>query len=396
MESDPEKNRNLEHGDVRGLRPEGTNPTIAFAFDIDGVLSRGKTPLPGAKETLLTLQEYNVPFIFLTNGGGLTEADHAAHMGQRLGLTFSEEQFVQSHTPFRVLVPELQDATILVLGGVGHKNCEVAQAYGFKNVLSSSDIFRAEPDIYPFAELTSSYHIASAKDPQSIPRTADGRIKIDAIFVFSSPRDWGLDLQLVTDLLLSQNGILGTGSPKNGDPSLPNRGYQQDGQPGIFFCNPDLTWAAKYSQPRMAQGAFTSALEGIWASRTGGAQLLDRFVCGKPTTKTYEYAERILLDYHATQHAVNFPDIKHVPKIETVYMIGDNPASDIAGANAFNSPAGVEWKSVLVESGVYEAGTVPAHQPTAVAKGVKEAVLLALHREGWIRPTDFPQGMGNF
>ena len=128
----------------------------------------------------------------------------------------------------------------------------MAKSYGFKHILSSSDIYREEPNIYTFAELTALNHLASGRYHTSIPRTADGRLKINAIFVFSSPRDWGLDLQLIPELLLSHNGIMETSSPKNGDPSLPNRGYQQDGQPGLYFCNPDLTFAAKYPQPHMA------------------------------------------------------------------------------------------------------------------------------------------------
>jgi HAD superfamily hydrolase (TIGR01456 family) len=375
----------VENKSAIALQPERTNPSIAFVFDIDGVLVRSKAPLPGARETLQMLQRYEVPFIFLTNGGGLTEADHVALVGQRLGLQLSEIQFVQSHTPFRAVAPDLQDAPVLVLGGVGHKIREVARAYGFKNVLTSSDIFVAEPDIYPFADLTSSHHAAHGRDPRYIPRTADGRIKVNAVFVFSSPRDWGLDLQLTVDLLLSRDGILGTTSQKNGEPSLPNRGYQQDGQPAIYFCNPDLTWATKYPQPRIAQGSFAAALDGIWASRTGGAKLLNRFVCGKPTKRTYEYAERAMLDCHTALHTANFPD-EEVAKLQTVYMIGDNPASDIAGANAFTSLAGIKWKSILVESGVYESGGVPAHQPTAIAKGVKEAVELAFEMERWIAP----------
>ncbi len=59
-------------------------------------------------------------------------------------------------------------------------------------------------------------------------------------------------------------------------------------------------------------------------------------------------------------------------------MIGDNPASDIAGANTYESQCGYQWKSILVETGVYRAGTVPAHQPTHTAKNVKEAVEWAL------------------
>ena len=57
------------------------NSKIAFAFDIDGVLVHGSTPLPSAKATLEFLQRQKIPFIFLTNGGGATEKDHVALKG---------------------------------------------------------------------------------------------------------------------------------------------------------------------------------------------------------------------------------------------------------------------------------------------------------------------------
>lgn len=72
------------------------------------------------------LERYKTPFIYLTNGGGLTEADQAAHIGQRFGLELSEAQIVQSHMTFRTVVPGLQDAMALILGGVGRENCKVA------------------------------------------------------------------------------------------------------------------------------------------------------------------------------------------------------------------------------------------------------------------------------
>lgn len=51
-------------------------------------------------------------------------------------------------------------------------------------------------------------------------------------------------------------------------------------------------------------------------------------------------------------------------------MVGDNPASDIAGANA----AG--WSSFLVKTGVYDEslGLPPDHKPTKIVKDVGEAV----------------------
>ena len=68
--------------------------------------------------------------------------------------------------------------------------------------------------------------------------------------------------------------------------------------------------------------------------------------------------------------------------LSRVYMIGDNPASDIAGANAFRSPFGSSWRSVLVRSGVYTGGE-PAEQPQVIVEDALEAVRWALAEEGW-------------
>ena len=67
--------------------------------------------------------------------------------------------------------------------------------------------------------------------------------------------------------------------------------------------------------------------------------------------------------------------------LRTVYMVGDNPESDILGANQFESEEGVEWKGVLVRSGVFGGGEV-VHRPEAVVDDVLEAVEWALRREG--------------
>ena len=64
--------------------------------------------------------------------------------------------------------------------------------------------------------------------------------------------------------------------------------------------------------------------------------------------------------------------------IDTVFMIGDNPESDIAGANAYESECGYNWQSVLVETGVYRAGIFPTHQPNYIASNVTEAIEWAL------------------
>ena len=197
--------------------------------------------------------------------------------------------------------------------------------------------------------------------------------------VFNDPRDWALDTQLVLDLLLSIGGHLGTLSTKNGDSQLPNRGYQQDGQPELYFSNPDLFWAASYHLPRLGQGGFQAALEGVFNAVTGGPEngvRLHKNLFGKPTQGTFEFAETRLRRHRTVLQGGN-----DAGKLRRVYMVGDNPESDIKGANEYQSPTGSQWDSILVRSGVYRGGK-PAHEPKVVVQDVWDAVRYGLQKEG--------------
>lgn len=187
---------------------------------------------------------------------------------------------------------------------------------------------------------------------------------------------------MILDLLLSKEGYLGTYSAKNGDETLPNRGWQQDNQPKLYFSNPDLFWATDYHLPRFGQGAFQAALQGVWNATTGGA-MLEKTVIGKPHAHTYEYAEKVLDSHHTEmmqQRGVGNIDQNRVKR---VYMVGDNPESDIRGANEFKSPRGTEWNSILVKTGVYKDGTVPAYTPKVIVDNVSSAIRWALKKEGY-------------
>lgn len=194
-------------------------------------------------------------------------------------------------------------------------------SYGFKNVVTSADVIMEHPNLMPF--VSPSDHASFA---QALPRPTDEShhpLKIDAILVFNDPRNWILDIQLIIDLLLSHAGILGTFSSKNGVASLPNRGYQQDYQPPLYFSNPDLLWAAKYHLPRLGQGAFLEALTGVWNAMTGGEKrgvALHKTVIGKPFRSTYEFAEKRL-----TKHREVLLQSAHSTSpcpLQRVYMIG--------------------------------------------------------------------------
>lgn len=242
----------------------------------------------------------------------------------------------------------------------------------------------AYPTIWPFNQIFSEYY---NKATRPLPKPVDlnnpsESLKFDAIMIFNDPRDWALDTQVVLDLLLSEKGILGTYSPKNGDTSLPNNGWQQDEQPKLFFSNPDLFWATNHHMPRLGQGGFQASLEGVWNATTGGAKL-ERTVIGKPHPATYKYAERVLHKYRTHMLSGNGELKRKIPHLKRVFMVGDNPESDIRGANEFQSSHGTDWTSVLVKTGVYRSGTVPAHKPRVIVGDVYDAVKWALEQEGW-------------
>ncbi|KAI0010422.1 HAD-superfamily subfamily IIA hydrolase [Xylariaceae sp. FL0662B] len=379
-------------------------PPFAFAFDIDGVLLHVSKPIPGASETLQYLQRHNIPFILLTNGGGKAEAERVADLSARLGVALSTDNFVQSHTPFRELAQgshhlhrhygcrdRLRDRNVLVTGSDPARCRAIAHGYGFRHVVTPADVLAAHPGVFPYEPLL------RHDDPKPLP-CPDPRI--DAIFVFNEPRDWAVDVQVILDLLMSRQGVLGTYSPKNGDTSLENDGWQQDGQPALFFSNPDLFWAAGYHHPRLGQGAFQAAMAGVWREVTGGREL-QRTVFGKPHRQTYAYAERVLNahrgnvlnnnnhnhnnhDSHNNSAKTQEEDETPQQPLERVYMIGDNPESDVRGANEFVSPLGTKWSSVLVRTGVYsEDRGPPTRTPQVVVDDVAKAVEWALRREGW-------------
>ncbi|KAG1742113.1 HAD-like domain-containing protein [Suillus lakei] len=339
---------------------------LAFAFDIDGVLIRGKDPLPAAKEALSILDGNNklglkIPFILLTNGGGVSEEERCRKLSSQLGVQINPDQFIQAHTVLKSVVHKYADVPVLVLGGKGDTLRRVAEGYGFQKVYTTLDILAWNPSIWPFHDLTQ-------EERASVRPTDFSKIQFGAIFVFHDPRNWALDTQIMCDVIL---GIIG-GSHASNHTRKPV---------DLVFCNPDLIWQSDFEAPRIGQGGFRVAFQAVFQSLTGSTYPYIQF--GKPTEATYKFAEMML------QHR-----LQGVSK-PSLYMIGgtyftildldvtlnlivaaDNPESDIAGANA----AG--WKSILVHTGVYDPHRgPPSHPPTHQAEDVAEAVRWALEQE---------------
>lgn len=389
------------------------------------------------------MQENDIPFILLTNGGGLSEAARCEDLSSKLDFPIAPSQLVQSHTPAKLLAKTYE--TILVVGGEGENCRHIAEEYGFKNVFIPDDFYATDPGISPF----------SPSPPPIYARDVPKGTKIDAIFVFNDPRDWALSIQLIVDLQRSADGVYGTLAEPKSARHIP-----------IFFTNNDLVWASQYHIPRLGQGAFRIAVQAVF-QRFPEAFKSSAYshILGKPTPATFQYAQQLLMrdliakvketspeselneevalepakvfglpaafastpaDTAATGEATPPPPadppraatpagestplppagpvpaatpagesssstqaeaanqpLLRPPKtpsiLQRVYMIGDNPESDMAGLRRAGYPGAIWW-GLLVRSGVWREPQDAKHA-IAIVDDVLAAVDWAMENE---------------
>lgn len=326
---------------------------MAFVFDIDGVLVHGDRLIPEGKRVLEMLNGDNqlgirIPHIFLTNGSGKPELARTEQLSKILLNPISTEQFIQSHTPMRALAEYYN--TVLVVGGEGYRCRDVAEQYGFKDIVVPNDIVAWDTSIAPYRVFTEEERASSR------PRDFT-KVNIDAIMVFSDSRDYATDMQIIMDLLRSENGRLGTIAKDPVSQRIP-----------IYFSQGDMLCPTEHPIPRMSQGAFRIGLEAMYKALTGVE--LERVVYGKPELATYKYADEVIASWMDMLHGE-----ERVP--ENIYMIGDNPASDIVGGNMYG------WNTCLVRTGVFQGGENDEENPAnfGVFANVWEAVTTACRKE---------------
>ncbi|KAJ2663643.1 hypothetical protein IW148_002401 [Coemansia sp. RSA 1199] len=312
-----------------------TSVQLTVVFDIDGVLVRGQQTIDQARGALQMLGGANrlgrrIPFALLTNGGGVSEATKAQQLSARLGTEISAQQVILAHSPMQALTSKYADSHVLIVGGPGRQCAEIARTYGFNNISTPDDVLAWRAEVWPFRQLTPADQVAShVRDFTDSP--------FACVMVFHDSFDFGRDLQVITDVLRSRNGRLGAEFANA--QSVP-----------LYLSNSDLVFSNEYERPRFGQGAFHVCLRAMWNELTHGARL-DHTRFGKPFGVQYEYATSVLSEL-ARQ-------VGGSGKARRVYAVGDNPAADIAGANA----AG--WTSVLVRTGVFK-GTNDAKNPAAI------------------------------
>lgn len=333
------------------VKPHGgwTRVLTQFVLSMDGVLLKGSKVIPEAPKALELLQERSIPWILMTNGGGISEADRAKVLTSKLGISVDVEQIVQSHTPI-TSVPNKENLTVLVLGGIRDQVRSVAEGYGFGKVLLSADYVKTDPSVSPFKNKE------TLEFGQLVPNIKD--LHVDKILVFNDPRDLWTDIQVVSDLL------------------------RKNPETHVIFSNNDWLWANEYPDPRYGQGLVRFLFERLYEEEIG--KPLNKTILGKPTKFAYDFAHHVLINRSLALSGLDTCNKTHLEfgkevensHMKEVFMVGDNPASDIIGGYNYG------WHTALVRTGVYRDGDKLPCPPTITGNNVYDVVKGALEKMG--------------
>ncbi|XP_072522168.1 haloacid dehalogenase-like hydrolase domain-containing 5 [Salminus brasiliensis] len=282
-------------------------PGFGLLFDIDGVLVRGRTPIPAAKKAFQKLVDskgrFVVPVVFVTNAGNCLRQKKADQLSHILGIPISQDQVMMSHSPLKMF-RKYQDKCVLVSGQ--GPVLDIAKNLGFTKVVSI-DMLR---ESFPLLDMVD--HNRRPKLPSSpivnLP-------KVEAVILFGEPIRWETNLQLIIDVLLT-SGNLSNAYETSHSSHLP-----------LLACNMDLMWMAEAQSPRFGHGTFMVCLENIYKKITG-RDLKYEALMGKPSELTYHYAEYLIRE-QAAERGWRTP-------VRSLYAIGDNLMTDIYGANLYN------------------------------------------------------------
>ncbi|MCS7287106.1 MAG: TIGR01457 family HAD-type hydrolase [Anaerolineae bacterium] len=102
----------------------------AFIVDMDGVLYRGNTAIPGAKEFISTLEETGRKFLLLTNNSSLTPAQYEAKL-EKMGIKVQKERIFTSAqaTAFYLRLTARAGAKVFLIGMDGIREALLAEGF---------------------------------------------------------------------------------------------------------------------------------------------------------------------------------------------------------------------------------------------------------------------------
>ncbi|KNC83552.1 HAD-superfamily subfamily IIA hydrolase [Sphaeroforma arctica JP610] len=164
-------NKRLYSTNDRKVRLNKGDCVPGFVLDIDGVLIRGDTVIPEAREAMDILtnttlvaedgsESKGFPYVFVTNGGGSTEQKKAHQLSEWLNIDVPVEKVILSHTPMRKYT-NLYDKNVLLVGQGPLQ--EIAANYGYKNTWTMEDVVKAYPLLHVMDKVCM-FNIAETKE----------------------------------------------------------------------------------------------------------------------------------------------------------------------------------------------------------------------------------------
>jgi HAD superfamily hydrolase (TIGR01456 family) len=282
-------------------------PNFGICFDIDGVLARGSVAIPAAQRGFRKLLSdegltFKYPVAFVTNALNLNQ-DKANQLSAWFGVTVAKEQLIQSPSPLEVF-HKFHDKNCLVVGQ--GKLFEIAEELGFTRLCTVEDVAAARPLLDVM-----NHENRKKIDPNFVNRDFP---KVEVILLLGEPKYWESPLQIIVDLLVTQ------GELDREPEAQPTRHLP------IIACNMDLRFMERAHMPRLGHGAFLVVLEALYKKVTG-SPLQSAALLGKPSEITYRFAEHVL-----ARQAIK---LGFKEPLKTMYLIGDNPMSDIVGSNLY-------------------------------------------------------------
>jgi HAD superfamily hydrolase (TIGR01456 family) len=162
---------------------------------------------------------------------------------------------------------------------------------------------------------------------------------------------WEVNVQLMSDILISKNGIPGS-----------IRGANEKQHVEFHLASEDLLYQDSFKIPRIASGSFFFSLNHLFNMKY--KRSIDYILYGKPSRKIFEFAKKQIEENNKNIDITNF------------YMIGDNPPVDIKGANDSG------FVSILVRTGVFNGDPNDMINPAKyVVDDVGKAIDLILSLE---------------
>lgn len=228
---------------------------VGFAFDIDGVLKLGADVIPATHRALKMIRGENkyhrtLPHIFLTNGGGTTEAKRAELLQRNFGGAIHPDQVILSHSLLKGL-DSLRNKDVLLIGPAAAG--EIAQTYGFRRIHTPDMLHQYAPSSWIHSSLSPEKRTTSLPDYS--------QVHFAAVIVLHDNNDWGRSLQYLIDVCRSDQGVFGT---VQAGIQGPHSAQEPARQIPLYIAHDDLIFTTDFRVPRLGLGAFRIAAEAIW------------------------------------------------------------------------------------------------------------------------------------